>query len=852
MSVYKWLKNNFTSGRLSKLLGIRSDFDRYQNGAEEIQNMITLPQGGLTVRPGTIFQAEVKDSSSVTRLIPFQFSTTDSYMLEFGDQYFRVYKNSGLVLESDVTITGITQANPAVVTTSGAHGYSNGDQVYITGVVGMTEINDSRLYYTVANVTATTFEVQDRDGSNVDSSSFTAYSSGGTVNKIYTVTTPYVAADLFNLDFAQTADVITIVGSSYSPRDITRTSDTAWSVTPWMKDSDDASATLQIVDGPYLAENESTTTITASGGSYSPGDTVTLTASSIVGINSNEGFKTTDVGRLIRLWNSTDAVWGWAEITAWTSTTVIDVVVKGENDIAGTPVAETLWRLGAWSETTGFPKTITYYQQRRFLANTDTEIDKLWGSAIEGFYTFEPGTNDVDAVSYLIASAQVNAIYWLTGSGKRLRIGTEGGVWSVWGGSDNLTITPTNVEANFERPTRCKKLKPIDLGSETLFIQRSGKVMRELSFVFEKDSLFDPDISILSEDILGDKGDTTDEGVVDMCYQLEPISSIWAAKDDGETAGLTYAKTEQILAWHNHIFGGTDTKVKSIKAITSEGQDIVWMIVERTIDSVTRKYVEKFDVEYRNRDVQDAIFFDSATEHTGDVIAQTLTLSAITGTGITATAGGSVFVAGDVGRVIEQIQTDGTRSKFEITGYTSGTIVTGNVLRDFVSTSISASDWNMSVNTIDGLDAWEGETLSILANGGTHPERTVSSGSITLDAQYNKLVIGFPYTSKVTTMNIDIGSQLGTSFTGKQAIEKIQIDYYQSVGGKLYQTEGEETDLVYRKGNSLMGEGISAETDYKEIRVKSKQSDRLQLTFEATPGLPFTLLGFTIRGQLKE
>ncbi len=849
MSLYKFLKNNFTAGRLSALLGVRSDFDRYSNGAKELQNFQTLPQGGITVRPGSIFQAEVKDSSKFTRLVPFQFSTTDSYMLEFGDLYFRIYKNSGLVLNSDQSITAITKANPAVLTYSGADNFANGDQLYITEVGGMTEINDSKLYYTVSNVNtgANTFEIQDRDGVNINSTAFTTYTSGGVINKIVTITTDWREADLAKLDFAQTADVITVVHGNYSPKDITRTSDTSWTITSWMKDGDDTGATLQIVDGPYLAENSTATTIALSGTTGS----VTVTASALAGINQGDGFLATDIGRLIRFFDT--SAFTYLEITAHTSTTVVTATIIGADAAVGT--ATLRWRLGSWSETTGFPKAITYYQQRRFLANTDEEIDKLWGSAIEGFYTFIPGVADDDAVSFLISSAQVNAIYWLVGSGKRLRMGTEGGVWSIWGGSDNITIAPTNVQANFERPTRCKQVKPVDLGSETLFVQRSGKVMRELSFSFEKDSLFDPDISIISEDILGNKGDITDEGVLDMSYQLEPISTIWCAKEDGEVAALTYAKTEGILAWHKHVFGGTTTKVKSIKVITSGGQDIVWVIVSRIINSVTRQYVEKLDVEYRNRDIQNAIFFDSATKHTGDVIAQTLTLGAVTGTGITATAGGGTPFAttnNPVGRIIEEVQTDGTRSKAEIISRTSDTVVTVNILRDFASTSVSSAAWNMSISTITGLEAWEGESVSILSNGGTHPNVTVSSGSITLDAQYNRIIVGLSYTPKVTTMDIDFSSQLGTAFTGKQVLEKVQINYFQSVGGKLYQTSGQDTDLVYRKGNSPMGEGMASETGFKEVKVKSKQTGKLNLTLEATPGLPFTLLGFIIRGQLTE
>ena len=122
---------NFTGGELSPRLDGRNDLGKYPNGCKTLENFVIFPHGSAARRSGTQFIAEVKDSSKKTRLIPFEFSTTQTYMLEFGDQYMRVYKDEGSVLEGDKTITGITQANPAVVTAS-SHGYSKGDEVMIS------------------------------------------------------------------------------------------------------------------------------------------------------------------------------------------------------------------------------------------------------------------------------------------------------------------------------------------------------------------------------------------------------------------------------------------------------------------------------------------------------------------------------------------------------------------------------------------------------------------------------------------------------------------------------------------------------------------------------------------------
>jgi|TARA_Y100000310_G_scaffold132889_1_gene131833 hypothetical protein len=195
------------------------------------RNVTIHPFGGVSNRPGLLFVGPVKDHTKAVRVYKFQFKTADTYALEFGDLYMRVVRNDGHVTETTVAITGATAASPVVVTAV-AHGYSNGDEVFIDGVVGMTQLNGRR--FIVANQTANTFELTsqyDAGVTNIDGSAYTAYSSGGTVGKIYEIVTPYVEADLFELKFTQSADTITITHPSYDPRELTRTGHATWTLT---------------------------------------------------------------------------------------------------------------------------------------------------------------------------------------------------------------------------------------------------------------------------------------------------------------------------------------------------------------------------------------------------------------------------------------------------------------------------------------------------------------------------------------------------------------------------------------------------------------------------------------------
>lgn len=217
-------------GEISPHMYGRVDFARYRTSLAQCLNFVPRPEGGVENRGGLLFVAEVKDSSAVTKLLPFEFNLDQTYILELGATYMRFHTNGGQILDSDVeTITAATTANPVVITTSASHGWSNGQEIYIQSVGGMTELNGR--WFLVANVTATTAELQDKGGVNVNGSSYTAYTSGGTASIPYEIATPWAAADVFDLRYAQVADVMTLTHPDYTPRELSRISNNSWTLT---------------------------------------------------------------------------------------------------------------------------------------------------------------------------------------------------------------------------------------------------------------------------------------------------------------------------------------------------------------------------------------------------------------------------------------------------------------------------------------------------------------------------------------------------------------------------------------------------------------------------------------------
>ncbi len=426
---------NFRTGEISPKLEGRIDLQKYNEAVQTLNNMLVFPSGGVTRRPGSFFAGRSKDGGKV-RLINFEVSDEQAYVLEFGANYIRFYKDGGILTEATTNITGITQANPAVVTAA-SHGLSDGDRVFIKSVVGMVEVNN--LEFTVANKTTNTFEL-----SGINSSAFTAYSSGGTVGKIVEVTTTYSVTDIFEINHAQSADVLFLAHKDHEPAKLTRTTATSFTL-----------ADIDFTDGPYLDENETTTTLYASANTGS----VTIVASANL-------FAATDVGRLIRFrevievehdvwaastsyaqndlvrfgdnvykktdtgtetsgstppvhlsgtetygsleWEFQHSGSGFVKITAFTDAQNVTATFKNANgvlpaSVVGSGNPTTKWSLGAFGGDQGFPKAVAFYEQRLYFAGTTGQPQTIFGSVSADFENMTPGTNDDSAVNFTIA-----------------------------------------------------------------------------------------------------------------------------------------------------------------------------------------------------------------------------------------------------------------------------------------------------------------------------------------------------------------------------------------------------------------------------------------------------------------
>lgn len=658
------VKDAFNAGEFSELTAARVRFEKYPNALKVCENMIPLVQGGVTRRTGTMFVAESKDSSKKSILIDFEYSITQAYILEFGDQYIRFYMDRGRI-----------------------------------------------------------------------------ESPPGTP---YEIVSPYLEAELFDLKYTQSADILYITHPNHAPRKLSRAGHASWTLT-----------TINFKDGPYLPTN--TTAVTIALGATT--GTTTATASSAL-------FAATDVGRHIRF-KSTGSTWGWMKITAYTSATVVTVAIQRSPAAA---TASKDWRLGLWSDTTGYPSCVTFFEDRLFFANNRLRPQRVDGSVVGDYENFAPSAADGtvaddNALALSLNANDVNAVMWLIDDEKGLLAGTKSGEWMIRPSSLQEGLTPTNVSAKRSTAFGSANLQAVRAGRSSIYVQQAGKKVRELAYVYEVDGFRSPDMTVLSSHVL-------DRGVTQFNYQQEPFSVIWFVRTDGQLAGMTYERDQDVVGWHRHILGGSfgsgHAVVESVNVIPSPTLDAddVWLIVKRTVNGNTVRYIEYITPEFTGDTAVDSFFVDCGLTYDG-----------------------------------------------------------------------------VPANVISGLDHLEGETISVLVDGATHPDVVVTDGQITLNRNGSVVHAGLPYMSNAQTLRIEAGAADGTAQGKTKRIHRVTFRLYKTLGVKFGPNENKLDILPFRTSADEMGSPPALYTGDKSVTWNNGYETDGYMYFRQDQPLPLTIIG---------
>jgi hypothetical protein len=425
--------------------------------------------------------------------------------------------------------------------------------------------------------------------------------------------------------------------------------------------------------------------------------------------------------------------------------------------------------------TTGdYPALCEIYEDRLLFARTVNNPGTFWGSQVSDYEDFDhaSGTSSAelatDAWEKTPQAKANNIILWLLAE-QALLFGSSTGAWRV-GGKETLLSPDQAWWPTIQSAAGCSDIAPVLIDDIAVFVERGDKHIRQMQYSQDVDRYLTPQLSQHAEHLTG-------KGIVEIAFQRNPRSILWVVTEDGTLLSMTFDRASGVVAWSRHTIGSG--VVESVCVIPTDGPDDVYLLVKRTINEATKRYVEKFNFDDFSSSI-DGYFVDCGTTDHGDSVSVTSITAANPAVCTTAAAHGfenddhvrftSVEGITEVNSYIYTVKNK-TATTFQLYTQDGGTAI------DFSGESEAASGGTVEqvTNTISSLDHLEGETVKILADGGTLATEAVSSGSITLDEFANKVHVGLPYTAKVETMDIQVAPG------ALKRITKAYFRFYQSV-----------------------------------------------------------------------
>lgn len=831
------LQSGFNAGELSPLYYGVTDSPRYKKGLQTCLNYIPTLQGPLMRRPGTKYMNAVKDSSNPPILVPFQFSITQAYVLEFGDQYIRFYANNGQVVTTGTSFKVV-----------GAEGVVSASQPFFATRADLTPMLNEHITSSASPSPGAILELQ----------------------------TPYLIADLPLLRWVQSEDTLFLVHPNYPPMKLQRYGQTYWTL-----------RTIYFQDGPYMAYNShvaygDSTAITltpdgtagiinlttgpsftisgaANNGSglirihtstaYSYTNGTKVFIKNVVGTveaNNDPGgtaepptwtisvvdsthfdligstfvhawisggtvypalfslLTTDDTHRTIALISGGKRYWGQSLIA--TDASEISFAVDPSNTLPGT-AASTAWQMSVWCPKNGYPSIAAFHQNRLFLCAPPSFPQEIDASVVGNYENFAPSdpttlsVADSNALSFNLNSQDSNAIQWMTSNAQGLLTGSRVAEWALTPDGAGAALTPTNFNAQQTSYFGSASVPALQVGNAAVYVQRAQRKIREMHFFFQLGTFRSTDVTDLSEHI-------TLPSITQLALQKETQPLVWALKSDGNLISMIYNRDDEALSigWTRHQLGGqsdsggTNPVVTSIAVIPSQDLsfDQMWMVVKRYINGST-----VYGLEYMTKVFDDSILQEDAFQlDCGFTYYSPKIITAISHASpaiITSAAHG--FSNGDQIKIVDvigmnQSTTDANgnitvtnlvnEKTFVVAGVTTNTFA----LNDFSGNAIDSTSFGIYVtgghvsklvSTITGLTWLENETVTILCDGAlVGPVVVSNSGAITLPIPAAKVQIGYSYNSDGMLLRQEGGAADGTSIGKTRRTTRVAVQMHRA------------------------------------------------------------------------
>ena len=351
------------------------------------------------------------------------------------------------------------------------------------------------------------------------------------------------------------------------------------------------------------------------------------------------------------------------------------------------------WKLRAasWTVARGFPSCAGFHQQRLSFGGVPSDPGRLYMSRSADFYNFTLGIEDDNAVEYPLLDDDANGIVWIKSFGDALAIGTDAGAWVVKSGITDPTITPTAIAASMQAPYGAAPgLIPRRIGGLLVYVHRSRKSLRALQYDYSSDSYKAADINVLSEHMFW-------PGIVDWAFQEERTPTVWVSRGDGQIAACTLYPEHEVMGWSRHVTAGV---VENVAVIPGDPDDELWCVVKRTIGGEERRFIEKLDpVPEDWAEVADCFCVDCGLTYDGS-----------------------------------------------------------------------------PATMISGLDHLEGETVQVVADGMVLAGRLVVDGKITLTYPASKVHVGIGYEASFVPTAPDLGAPDGSTAGRRKRVQRVVID----------------------------------------------------------------------------
>lgn len=692
-------------------------------------------------------------------------------------------------------------------------------------------------------------------------------SSPGT--PLETVTT-YGNDEQKDLRWAQQSDVMYLVHPNGHPYKLTRTSLTSftWAKVAWK-------------DGyaPMQPSNITTTTLVRSGAG--PGFTFTFSAVPRAGGLTTDD----DVGRYIRYYDYTYL------ITAVGSTTTCTATLQHTGADPSHGGTTTDWALGMFSDTDG-PRAVIFHDGRLWYAGARLSPDIVVGSNSDDFDKFDRGVTygstptineDDKAIVKRVQDRRLQTIQWMSSQSEYLILGTTSGEFRMFSSDSGGVLTPNTTVIRRATSRGSAFINPVQIDNQVLFVQQNQREIYELKYDVVKDNFSSRNLMLLSEDV-PDSDVNGRGGILRTAYQASPDSTVWMVHGDGSLISLTYEPDQKVIAVAPHRIGMSDEiTVDDICVINNPDATAqeLWFLVTLEVDGSTVQYVCYMDEQYRPalsyerasddeliRALDEAYFVDIGLKYDVPKLLESFTKASqgvftITSHGFS--NGDRVKFRVPMGPSeldrLSAIVSDATANTFKLKDSAGNYINT--TAYDDLGEAISPSTTNYNsplvrkeVTTITGLDHLEGRTVSILADGMVHDDKTVASGSITLDRRSSIVAVGLQYNYRGETQRFTGGGKTGSDQGEEVNIDHVALILHNTLGGNVSVGNGVERELEalrYREGSGPMDQSPPLFTGVKtRVTVDGGWDVDATIYFENTQPLPMTVLAIVPRATVYE